>query len=138
MVVQLVTPITKKKILYSDFFKDLTQNPLSLDLAVKINEESVKESIKNLILTDRGERLFQPSLGSDVKASLFELNTPVGIKILQEKIRAVLVNYEPRAEIIDIRIDSKIDDNSVRIEIFFAVQNKEEPIAVTVFIERTR
>lgn len=138
MVVQLVTPITKKKILYSDFFKDLTQNPLSLDLATKINEESVKESIKNLVLTDRGERLFQPNLGSDVKASLFELNTPVGIKILQEKIRAVLVNYEPRAEIIDIRIDSRIDDNSVKIEIFFAVQNKEEPIAVTVFIERTR
>ena len=94
MVVQLITPVLKRQSLFSDFHKDLTQNPISEDLAVKRDEEAVKESIKNLILTDRGERLMQPLLGSSVRAMLFENNTPSTIKIIQEMIKDAELNAE--------------------------------------------
>jgi phage baseplate assembly protein W len=133
-----ISPLRKKKVLYRDFHKDLTVNPISNDLAVKTNEEAVKESLKNLILTDRGERLMQPNLGSDVRASLFENATPVTLKILEERVRDVINNFEPRVSIIDVDVTSLYDDNRVQITIYFYVRNKEEPLSVDVFIERVR
>ena len=133
-----ITPLRKKRVLYSDIFKDLTVNPISNDIALRTNEESIKESLKNLILTDRGERLFQPNLGSDVRASLFENATPVTLKILEERVRDVINNYEPRVSIIDIDVTSFYDDNKVQVTINFYVKNREDPLSVDVFIERVR
>jgi len=133
-----ISPLRKKRVLYTDFHKDLTINPISSDLALRSNEESVKESLKNLILTDRGERLMQPNIGSDVRASLFENATPVTLKILEERVRDVINNFEPRVSIIEIDVNSLYDDNRVQITIYFYVKNKEEPLSVDVFIERVR
>jgi phage baseplate assembly protein W len=133
-----ITPLRKKRTLYSDFFKDLTVNPISNDLALRTNEEAVKESLKNLILTDRGERLFQPNLGSDVRAALFENATPVTLKILEERVRDVINNFEPRVSVIDVDVTSLYDDNKVQVTIFFYVKNREDPLSVDVFIERVR
>lgn len=138
MVVQLVTPQLKKQKLYSDFHKDLTVNPISGDVALKTNEEAVKESIKNLILTDRGERLFQPYVGGNVRAMLFENNTPATIKLLQEQIKDTIKIYEKRATVVDVEVTSTLDENVVRILIYFYINSVEQPISVTVFLERTR
>lgn len=138
MVVQLITPVRKRTTLYSDLHKDLTVNPISGDLAVKRDEEAVKESIKNLILTDRGERLMQPYIGGNIRAMLFENNTPAVIKMIQERIRTTIETYEPRASLIDVNVLSSIDDNTVKVDIYFYINNVAEPIALTVFLERTR
>lgn len=138
MVVQLITPVRKRTTLYSDFHKDLTVNPISEDLAVKRDEEAVKESIKNLILTDRGERLMQPYIGGNIRAMLFENNTPAVIKMIQERIRMTIETYEPRASLIDVNVLSSIDENTVKVDIYFYINNVAEPIALTVFLERTR
>lgn len=138
MVVQLITPRLKKRDLYSDVHKDLTVNPISDDLAVKRNEEAVKESIKNLILTDKGERLMQPLIGGNIRAMLFENNTPAVIKMIQEQVRTTIETYEPRCSLIDVNVLSMIDDNTVKIDIYFYINNIAEPISLTVFLERTR
>lgn len=138
MVVQLITPVLKRTTLYSDFHKDLTVNPISEDLAVKRDEEAVKESIKNLILTDRGERLMQPYIGGNIRAMLFENNTPAVIKMIQERIKMTIETYEPRASLIDVNVLSSIDENTVKVDIYFYINNVAEPIALTVFLERTR
>jgi uncharacterized protein len=138
MPIPSITPIKRRKSLYSDFHKDLTINPISKDLAVKKDEEAVKESLKNLLLTDQGERLFQPNLGSDIRATLFENNTPMVIKLLEEKVRSVINNFEPRVNIIEIIIKSEYDEDRIQITIYFNVRNVNAPLSVTVFLERTR
>jgi phage baseplate assembly protein W len=138
MVVPFISPVAKRISLYSDLHKDLTQNPITDDLALKRDEEAVKESIKNLILTDKGERLMQPLLGGNIRAMLFENNSPAVIKMMQEQIRTTIEEYEPRAQLIDVSVTSAIDDNKVQVVIYFYLANIEQPIAVTVFLERTR
>jgi phage baseplate assembly protein W len=133
-----ISPLTKKRILYRDFHKDLTVNPVTNDIAFRTNEEAIKESLKNLILTDRGERLFQPNIGSDVRASLFENATPVTLKILEERVREVINNFEPRVSLINVDVLSLYDDNRVQITIYFYVKNREDPLSVDIFIERVR
>lgn len=138
MVARLFTPKTKKVTIYSDFKKDLEVSPLSQDLTMNKDEDAVKESIKNLILTDRGERLMQPQIGGNVHAMLFENLTPSVLKLIEENVRTTIQLYEPRAELQDVSVTSNIDDNAVNIRITFYIKNVEQPIDLDVFIERTR
>ena len=138
MAIQLITPLKARQSLYADFYKDMTVNPITNDLALRYDEDAVKESIKNLVLTDRGERLFQPTLGGDIRAMLFENNTPSTLKIIQEQIKSIINSYETRANVIDVQTTSNIDDNKVAVKIIFSIRNREDPITVTVFLERVR
>lgn len=138
MVVSLLTPKSKKISIYADFKKNLEVSPLSQDITLIKDEDAVKDSIKNLILTDRGERLMQPNLGGNIRAMLFENITPGVLTLIEDQVRTTLNLYEPRAELLDVTASSYIDDNTVRINIVFFVKNNQQPISVDVFLERTR
>lgn len=138
MTVQVYTPRTKKPVLYSDFRKDLAKSPVSNDIALLKDEDSVKESIKNLILTDPGERLMQPFIGGGIRALLFENITPAVIKIIEDRVRTTVEIYEPRAELIDVTVSSNIDDNQVGVTVRFYVQSQQQPIVLNVILERIR
>lgn len=139
MALPILSPIRKRtEGLYIDFHKDLTINPISNDLAVKKDEVSVIESLKNLLLTDKGERLFQPELGSDIRSTLFDLATPASLIILKQKVIDTINNFEPRITLIDVEVISKYDDYKVSITVRFYIRNKETPQSLTVFLERTR
>jgi len=138
LVVALVTNRQKKISIYSDFKKDLEISPLSQDLTVFKDEDSIKESIRNLLLTDRGERLMQPNIGGNIRAMLFENITPGNLTLIEDQVRTTLDLHEPRAEIIDVTVTSIDDQNVVRIRIQFYILNNQQPISVDVFLERTR
>jgi len=133
-----ITPLTKKREIYSDFGKDLLLNPVSSDVSRKINEEAVKESIKNLILTDRGERLFQPEVGCDVRSMLFENFTQETVDTMRNMIFETIETYEPRCELLGVDVTGKIDSNEIRIIITFALINNEEPTTLEVLLNRIR
>lgn len=138
MVATVFSPKTKKIAIYQDFKKDLEISPLSSDLTLNKDEDAVKESIKNLIMTDRGERLFQPDLGGNITAMLFENITPSVLKLIEDNVRDTISIYEPRAEVANVAVSSNIDDNVVRVNITFYIKNVEQPINLDVFLERTR
>lgn len=138
MAIDIFTPKSKKLTVYSDFHKDLTRNPLNNDIAIRINEDSVKESLKNLIMTDKGERLFQPLIGSDVRKSLFDNMTPATVMMIEQNIRNTINNFEPRATIINVEVIPEYDNYTVKVNITFYVRNLQEPTTVSIFLERTR
>lgn len=136
--ITVYTAKTKKITLYTDFKKDLQISPVSQDLTVWKDEDSVKESIRNLILTDRGERLMQPNIGGNLNAMLFENITPATLILIKNNVENTVNLYEPRAELIDVKVTSQIDDNTVRVNILFYITNVQQPITLDVFLERTR
>jgi phage baseplate assembly protein W len=80
----------------------------------------------------------QPLIGGNVQAMLFENNTPAIIKLIQEQIKTVIREYEPRATLIDVIVRSSIDESTVEVDVYFYINNVAEPISVTVFLERIR
>jgi phage baseplate assembly protein W len=138
MSLEVITPRKRKPSLFSDLRADMSQNPITGDLALRRDEEAVKESLKNLILTDKGERLMRPLIGGNIKAMLFENKTPAVLKMIEIQIRNTIEEYEPRAELIDVVVNSTADSNSVRVDIRFYLLNSENPTTATIFIERTR
>jgi len=136
--IDLFTPQTKKVNLYSDFRKDLLTSPLSEDIVMLRDEDAVKESIKNLLLTDPGERPMQPFLGGGIREMLFENMSPATLKLIKNKVQTTIEVYEPRAELIDISVSSQIDDNVVSVQVTFYIRNRQQPITLDVILERIR
>lgn len=131
------SPITKR-ILYSDLFTNMDVNPVSTDVALKTNENAIKQSIRNLLLTNRGERPFQPLLGGDLKKLLFENMSPQTFVNVKKYVETAIKLYEPRANLIDTIVDGDWDNNSVNITIVFNVINKQEPVSLQLIITRVR
>ena len=133
-----ITPLTRRREIHSDFHKDLALLPGRNDIARRVNENSVKEAIKNILLTNRGERLFQPLVGSDIQSMLFENATPVTAILIKDRIESALQAYEPRCGIIDVEVIGDIDSNTIRINVVFYVINSETPQTLSIDIDRVR
>ena len=123
---------------YSDFFTDFTRNAVTGQLNKKTNAEAVKQSVRNLLLTDKLERLFQPNVGGGLKALLFENATPFTQMQVQAYINETIRNFEPRAELISTELEFINDRNEASITITFGIINIEDPVTFTLGLERTR
>ncbi|NDB29850.1 baseplate wedge subunit [archaeon] len=132
------TPRFVKPVLYSDVYSNLDIELVKNDLLKLENEESVKNSIKNILLTDRGERFFNPTFGSDIRRMLFENFTPATEQILKDLIKTAIKNFEPRAEVLDVKVFGNPDENSVALTIIFSVINKSEPVTLELTLNRVR
>ena len=132
--------VSKERVnrIYSDLDLDFTRNPVTSDI-VKLNDvDSVKRSVKNLIQTNHYERPFHPEIGSDVRALLFENMTPLTALNLERKVIEVLVNFEPRAKIVNVIAQPQEDANRYHIQISFYVIGISTPIVVETYLQRLR
>jgi len=133
----MATPLTQR-VVYSDFFTDLDKHPIRSTVLRKTNVDAVKQSLRNLMLTDRGERLFQPNLGGNIRAMLFENITAQTFLTMQEHIKDVITAHEPRADVIDVVIAQTSQEHEVQITIVFRVVNVQEPVTLELLLERVR
>lgn len=130
--------INRKVRYYRDIDMSLSLNPFSRDVYTKVNEEAIKNSLKNLILTKNYERPFRPEIGSPIYGLLFEPFTPVIKNVLEKVITQLIENFEPRVDLTSVIVTDKPDENSLDIRIEFRMANVERPITVNVNLERTR
>ena len=132
------TGLTKQVEHYSDFLFDFEVHPVKQDLLRNTNEEAVKQSIRNILLTNRGDRLYDNNFGSDIRKILFENFSPAMESVLSDLIRTAIENHEPRARIIDILVNSNVDEHYLVVTLVFNVINKEEPITLELILNRIR
>ena len=130
----------KKREIYSDFLNNFDQNPFTGVLARVTNEESVAQSIKNLVLTNQGERFYNSSKGSRVRQSLFEMFNQMSADIVKQDLIDYLTFYEPRCIINDIIVQGDtLDLNSFNIDIIFQIINiPEQNFQVSLNVQRIR
>jgi len=133
-----LTPRTRNKDFFSDFESNLERIPGREDIARRVNENAVRDSIRNLVLTDRGERLFQPDIGCDIRGSLFENIDQNTILILKENIKSTIKQYEPRCVVQDIIVNANIDRHEVFVKIIFSVINTNRNLSLTIDLSRVR
>ena len=124
--------------IYSDI--DLTFNKQSGrgDISLKYNDQAVIASVRNLLSTDFFERPFQPEIGTNLNSLLFELISPITASAIEDEIRNVLTNFEPRALIKDIQVDAMPDQNSFFVSVTFYIGNSTSPVAVNLLLQRNR
>ena len=127
-----------KNDIFSDLALGFTPHPVTGKLSLKKNREAVKQSVKSLILTDFYERPFKPRIGCSIRSSLFELFTPITQQKMENAVREVIRNYEPRADVIDVMVEDRPDQNALTVSVAFYVQNDPNPVVLDVILERVR
>ena len=133
-----LTPRTQAQEFYSDFSKNLDQIPGRKDLSILINENSIKESIKNIVLTNKGERLFQPNFGCDINASLFENIDNNTVLILRDNIKRAIRTFEPRCDLKNVEIIADLDTNNLQATVVFSAINTSNTTSLTLDLVRER
>ncbi len=122
---------------WKDFDLNFSTHPDTEDLTFLIDDNAIKRSVKNLIFTNRTEKLFNPTFGSDITSMLFEDIDIVGVSFIKDTIFKLLHTYEPRIITSDIRVSSL--SNNLRVTIEYRIISKPEELQVIeTLIERTR
>ena len=124
--------------LYSDIDFTFTKKPVTGDIALSYDNQAVIRSVRNLLSTRFYERPFNPNIGSNVDALLFELVSPLTATTLETEIRNTIENYEPRAKISDVIVNANPDNNSYNVTLTFYIENATLPTTVTLLLERNR
>ena len=134
------TEIKKQPDNYSDFLVNLNVHPNQQDLVKNVNVDAVKRSVRNLIMTNRNDRLMNADIGADVRRSLFETFSPALDSILKNSIYYTLKTYEPRALLYDdsVIVDASLDQNYVNVKIIFGIANIVDPVLVEINLKRIR
>jgi phage baseplate assembly protein W len=131
---------TKLQVKFSDFMSDFKANPATGDLYKNVNDFAIKESLKNLILTEQGERLFQPTIGGTIRRSLFNQLDEITVTRLRSSVEMTIKNHEPRVVFRDLSIVTDDARNSASLTIFYSTINSPGQIQdLTVnFLTRVR
>ena len=121
-------------------FRDLSigmkNNPNTEDFSVVKNENAIKQSIKNLVLTGFGERPFQPTKGSRLRQMLFENFDVFMSEELKEEILNVVARFEPRVVVNEVRLE--VDDtNNLEVEVDYTIIGETLTQTVDFLLERT-
>jgi len=124
-------------------FKDISlsfdAHPVTKDLTILKNESAIIRAIRNLVATSPNERFFSPTLGSDVRSSLFEFVDIGTASVIRDQIKNVIQNYEPRVDNIGVDVFPRPDINEFEVLVSFNIIGQELPTQEFSFIlEATR
>ena len=124
-------------------FKDINmtfkKHPVTDDLVVSRDASAIKQAIVNLLLTNKGERLFKPNYGSDIRSYLFE---PLDYGTAQQivgNIEHTISKWEPRIEILNLDAVPNYDNNGFDVQMTYQIIGTDTPpVAVDFFLASTR
>ena len=134
---QKSTLISSRTVDYLDIDLTFNKRP-SGDIYKKRDAAAVKQSIKNLLLTDFYEKPFQPFFGGNLRAMLFELADEDTEDEVEENIINAINNYEPRVEVLSIDVNVLPDQNDMRVSVYFKIISTQETVTFTTNLSRLR
>lgn len=108
------------------------------DIAILKNEDAIKKSVMNLVRTRIGERFFNSLLGSNVENYLFELANSGLVDPLQEEIRNVISNFEPRVTVRRVDVAVYPEDNQLDITITYDIVGLAPTQVINFILQPTR
>lgn len=124
--------------LYSDLDLALGIHPVKKDITPLSDLQAVRNSVKNLILTNFGDRPFQSKLGSNVTALLFEPADQFTAIQMKKEIDRLLREHEPRINQVRVQILDDVDANAYRVSIEFNVITQNNRTEVELGLQRLR
>lgn len=123
---------------FTDLDFNFLSHPRTKDVTSRFDEEAIKQSIRNLILTRNFERPFRSYIGSQVNTLLFEPISPLLSNMLERTISDCINNYEPRVNLIAVNVTFSPENNDAYVTITFKIINTQTPLSVNLILERTR
>ena len=106
---------------FADLNIGLSLNPFTKDIYKVTNENSIKQAVKNLVLTVPGEKPFQPLVGSRVNELLFEPLDAFTADAIKEEVINTIKQYEPRVNLTKVEVTPIYANNKINIDIEYQI-----------------
>ena len=124
---------------YKDLDLFFGKKQASNDINKVTDIQAVKRSVRNLVLLNHYEKPFHPEIGSGIRNMLFENMSPLTSHALTIEIEDVIVNFEPRVQLVGVKALPNLDRNEYEVSIeFFVVNTPTELVDLTIFLEVLR
>jgi len=108
------------------------------DIALSYDSQAIIRSIRNILLTKKYEKMWNPDFGSNVDGLLFENISAITATALEKEISVAIRNYEPRVNLKSVVVTPYVDRNAYDVTMTFYIANATQPTTITVFLERNR
>ena len=102
-------------------------NPSTGRFAVSESNQSVKESVYLILMTNQGERWLNPQFGSQLLSYTFMDTNITMLNLMASQIRGILTEQEPRIENITVDVDPSERDDCLIINIGYTVRDSNTP-----------
>lgn len=91
-------------------------------------EEDIKEAVRIILFTGKGERAMRPDFGCGIRKYAFSSLSMIDRKGMEEEIRTALVRFEPRITEIEVTVDcGRIGGGEVQIQVSYVVRSTNNP-----------
>lgn len=131
--------IRAREKVYTDLDFAFRANPITSDVSLKRDVEAVKQSVINILLTNRGERPFLPTFGSNIRSYLFENVDSLVETMIEEDIIFTLKNFEPRVKVLSVDVEDLSERNAISIRLDLEIITPAVAVTTVEFtVERLR
>jgi phage baseplate assembly protein W len=128
----------KSEPIYSDLSTNFSLNAMTGDVVRLTELDAVKRAIKNIVMTNKYERLLNPRFGAGINDLLFEPMSPLTTMTLRDAIEDTIVTYEPRADLITLDVVPDDLNQTYYVDIVFSLRSTNQTGTVQFFIDRIR
>ena len=128
--------IVSNKESFSDLDLTFTAHPVTGDIVTKKDANAIRQSIKNILLTNHYERPFKPNFGADLRGMIFEANDPIIGQRIKERIVEEIKILEPRVGRATIKVIQ--NDNTVDVSVAYTISGSSSVQEVEFTLSRVR
>ena len=123
---------------YTDLPFFFTRNSFTGDMNTVNDLAAIRQAIKNILLTNNGERSFDYPFGGSLYSSIFENVNMELIMLIQSRISTNLRTYERRVELNDIRIIDNPKENAITVIVDYSIPDLGMNDVIAINLVRTR
>ena len=95
-------------------------------------KDQIKSNLVNLLLTDIGERVMNPTLGCELKRFIFEGITEENSSLIVESVTNSINIFVPEVTVTNITVNPNTDYNSIDVDISYILNISQTPDQITV------
>ena len=121
-----------------DIDLNFTPKATSGDIFKKTQLSAVKQSIKNLLMTNRLEKPFVANFGANITGMLFELADGESDYFLKKDIVSTIQIFEPRVQVLNLDVKVDPDYNRLCVKLEFKIRNTNEVAEFSTTLRRLR
>ena len=123
---------------YADLTSHFLPHPSTGQVTRVTDVDSVKQSIRNIVLTDKYERVRRPRIGANIRRHLFDMFDDLTMTRIESDVETAIENNEPRARVLNVKASGDPDTNSVAVTVTFSVLSTADEQSLTIPVYRAR
>jgi phage baseplate assembly protein W len=87
----------------------------------KTDKDAIRADLLHLLLTNKGERLYLPEFGSDLKKFIFEPNDEITHEQIKDNLNQTIIRFIPNILINDISFRNDAIEELIIVELTYTV-----------------